>query len=94
MEAAMKMRKGSLIKLDAVVEMALLNPQFREDLAHRQAEALADHGISLSTDEQEALSDLIEGTSCSALTDVPAGEKKNRFDRLRQKWSQSARASS
>jgi hypothetical protein len=89
----MRMRMGSLIKLDAVLEIALRHPAFREKLASGQAEALTEHGVSLSEDEREALRDLIEGTSRSFLTKAPEGESVNRFDLLRHKWSLCVRTS-
>lgn len=74
----MGMTKGSLMKIDQVLDIARKDPRFLNDLTRDPARTLDESAIDLSRGELVALLDIVKDTSHSTL--APAlGPAKSRF---------------
>ncbi len=71
--------KGSLLKIEFVLDIARRYPNFYADLKDNTLEALQTSGIDLSEGEVLAIADILHGTFISKLS--------HRLDTLRSLWS-------
>jgi hypothetical protein len=71
--------KGSLLKIEFVLDVARRYPNFHADLKANTLETLQTSGIDLSEGEILAIADIIHGTYTSRIS--------YRLDNLRSLWS-------
>ena len=75
-------RKGSIIKIRGVLDIANRNPQWALDLEKNPVKTIRDSGLDLSKNEIEAIVDIIKNTS-NSFYEQGADDK---FPELRSIW--------
>jgi hypothetical protein len=83
----MKARSGSLLKLEAIVDLATTDRQFAAELKAAPERAIEKVGIELTKGEHAALQDIILGTQASVLANPPV-KTRNTILCLREAWRQ------
>ena len=78
-------RKGSIIKIRGVLDIANRNPQWALDLEKNPVKTIRDSGLGLSKNEIEAIVDIIKNTSNSFYA-TPEQGADDKFPELRSIW--------
>ncbi|WP_160015441.1 hypothetical protein [Pseudomonas sp. 8BK] len=78
-------RKGSFIKIRGVLEIASRNPKWASDLQRDTAGTIKNSGLDLTSDEIDAVIDIIQDTSNSMYAKPEQGGI-DKFPELRGGW--------
>lgn len=80
--------RGTFIKLRGVLDIASRDPKWAADLARDVAGTIQQAGLDFSSDELEALADLVNNTSNSRYANPPQGSVVgDKFPELRRIWT-------
>ena len=79
-------KRGAMIKIRAVVDIANRDPKWAKELDNDPEGAVRRAGIDLTDNEIQTITDIVSGTNASIYATPPAGQE-DKYPELRDLWS-------